>query len=220
MRKRRLKLRRNYYSMLIIKKTFRKLTSEEQQIISVHTKIKLYGGVRDEEERWSSKCEIEKVLKVNSADPVLKYENGKCWTHDGEGHVMVLGVTGSGKSRRGIIPTVKILLKTTKVQSLLMLKVEIFKNTQDDISQVYDLHVIDFRNLYEDNEGWNPLAAPYELWASDSKKDRHIAEQMIEELAHTMYPESEQQDPFWIKEARNLFVGLVYALFILGNLKK
>lgn len=35
--------------MLIIKKTFRKLTSEEQQIISVHTKIKLYGGVRDEE---------------------------------------------------------------------------------------------------------------------------------------------------------------------------
>ena len=96
-------------------------------------------------------------------------------------------------------------------------KGEIFKNTQDDISQVYDLHVIDFRNLYEDNEGWNPLAAPYELWASDSKKDRHIAEQMIEELAHTMYPESEQQDPFWIKEARNLFVGLVYALFILGE---
>ncbi len=168
-------------------------------------------------ERWSSKCEIENVLKVNAAGPVLKYENGKRWTHDGEGHVMLLGVTGSGKSRRGIIPIVKNIINNYQSAVIVDAKGEIFKNTRDEISDVFDLHVIDFRNLHEENEGWNPLTAPYELWVSESKKNRHIAEQMVEELAHTMYPESEQQDPFWIKEARNLFVGLVYTLFILGE---
>lgn len=80
------------------------------------------------------------------------------------------------------------------------------------------MHVIDFRNLYEDGaECWNPLAAPYELWMSGIRKKRHIAEQMVEELAHTMYPEAEHQDPFWIKEARNVFIALVYALFIIAK---
>ena len=169
-------------------------------------------------ERWSAKCEIENALKVDFAGPVLKYENGKCWTHDGEGHVMILGVSGAGKSRRGTIPIVKNIIRNHQSAVIVDAKGEIYKNTRDEISDFYDLHVIDFRNLYEEkNEGWNPLAAPYELWISESKKNRHIAEQMVEELAHTMYPEPKQQDPFWVKEARNLFVGLVYALFILGE---
>lgn len=80
------------------------------------------------------------------------------------------------------------------------------------------MHVIDFRNLYEDDaEGWNPLAAPYELWISGTRKERHVAEQTVEELAHTMYPEAKQQDPFWINSARSVFIALVYALFILAK---
>lgn len=169
-------------------------------------------------ERWSTNCERVKVLKVGAAGPVLQFENGDCWSFDGEGHVMILGVSGSGKSRRGTIPMTKSFIRNRQSAVIADAKGEIYAHTKDEIPECYDVHVIDFRNLYEDGaEGWNPLAAPYELWMSGTRKERHIAEQMVEELAHTMYPEAEHQDPFWIKEARNVFIALVYALFILAK---
>lgn len=169
-------------------------------------------------ERWSTNCERTKVLKVGAAGPVLQFENGDCWSFDGEGHVMILGVSGSGKSRRGTIPMTKSFIRNRQSAVIADAKGEIYAHTKNEIPECYDVHVIDFRNLYEDGaEGWNPLAAPYELWMSGTRKKRHIAEQMVEELAHTMYPESEHQDPFWIKEARNVFIALVYVLFILAK---
>lgn len=169
-------------------------------------------------ERWSTNCERVKVLKVGAAGPVLQFENGDCWSFDGEGHVMILGVSGSGKSRRGTIPLTKSFICNRQSAVIADAKGEIYAHTKAEIPECYDVHVIDFRNLYEDGaEGWNPLAAPYELWMSGTRKERHIAEQMVEELVHTMYPEAEHQDPFWIKEARNVFIALVYVLFILAK---
>ena len=168
-------------------------------------------------ERWSTNYEKFKVLKVGAAGPVLQFDNGECWSFDGEGHVMILGASGSGKSRRGTIPMTKSFIRNKQSGFIADAKGEIYANTKDEIPDCYDVHVIDFRNLYEDNaEGWNPLAAPYELWISGSKKNRHIAEQMVEELANTMYPVPDK-DPFWIEEARNVFIALVYALFILAK---
>ena len=169
-------------------------------------------------ERWSTNCERMKVLKVGAAGPVLQFENGECWSFDREGHVMILGVSGSGKSRRGTIPMTKSFIRNRQSAVIADAKGEIYTHTKDEIPDCYDVHVIDFRNLYEeDAEGWNPLVAPYDLWISGTKKNRHIAEQMVEELAHTMYPDVPNTDPFWIKEARNVFIALVYALFLLAN---
>lgn len=169
-------------------------------------------------ERWSTNCERMKMLKVGAAGPVLQFENGECWSFDGEGHVMILGVSGSGKSRRGTIPMTKSFIRNRQSAVIADAKGEIYAHTKDEIPNCYDVHVIDFRNLYEeDAEGWNPLVAPYDLWMSGEKKNRHIAEQMVEELAHTMYPDVQNTDPFWIKEARNVFIALVYALFLLGK---
>lgn len=169
-------------------------------------------------ERWSTNCERMKVLKVGAAGPVLQFENGECWSFDGEGHVMILGVSGSGKSRRCTIPMTMSIIRNRQSAVIADGKGEIYIHTKDEIPDCYDVRVIDFRNLYEeDAEGWNPLSAPYELWISGTRKKRHIAEQMVEELAHTMYPEIGHQDPFWIKEARNVFIALVYALFVLAK---
>lgn len=169
-------------------------------------------------ERWSTNCERMKVLKDGAAGPVLQYENGDCWSFEGEGHVMILGVSGSGKSRRGTIPMTKSFIQNRQSAVIADAKGEIYAHTKDEIPDCYDVHVIDFRNLYEDDaEGWNPLAAPYELWISGTRKERHVAEQTVEELAHTMYPEAKQQDPFWINSARSVFIALVYALFILAK---
>ena len=64
-------------------------------------------------ERWSTNCERMKVLKDGAAGPVLQYENGDCWSFEGEGHVMILGVSGSGKSRRGTIPMTKSFIQNS-----------------------------------------------------------------------------------------------------------
>lgn len=172
-------------------------------------------------ERWSNVSERAKVLKVGAAGPILEFDNGDCWSFDGEGHVMILGVSGSGKSRRGTIPMTKSFIRNGQSAIIADAKGEIYVHTKDEIPSYYDVHVIDFRNLYEDDaEGWNPLSAPYELWISGTKKNRHLAEQMVEELAHTMYPEAEHQDPFWIKEARNVFIALFMRCLFWLNLKR
>ena len=153
-------------------------------------------------------------MKTEAAGPVLAYDNGKILSHDGEGHVMILGVSGSGKSRRETIPMTMSFIRNRQSAVIADAKGEIYANTKSMIPSDYDVHVIDFRNLYEESaEGWNPLHAPYELWKIGTPENRHIAEQMIEGLAHTMYPEARGADPFWIKEARNVFLAAVYALF-------
>ena len=169
-------------------------------------------------ERWTTKKERGKVLKIGAAGPILSYEDGKILTFDGEGHVMILGVSGSGKSRRGTIPMTMSFIQNGQSAVIADAKGEIYANTKDMIPDNYDVHVIDFRNLYEDDaEGWNPLFAPFVLWKKGTPENSHIAEQMIEGLAHTMYPEAKGTDPFWIKEARNVFLAAVYALFEFGS---
>lgn len=165
-------------------------------------------------ERWTTPIERTKTLKAEAAGPVLAYDNGKILSHDGEGHVMILGVSGSGKSRRGTIPMTMSFIRNRQSAIIADAKGEIYATTKNLIPSDYDVHVIDFRNLYDEGaEGWNPLHAPYVLWKAGTSEKRHIAEQMIEGLAHTMYPEAKGTDPFWIKEARNVFLAAVYALF-------
>ena len=165
-------------------------------------------------ERWTTPIERAKILKPEAAGPVLAYDNGKILSYDGEGHVMILGVSGSGKSRRETIPMTMSFIRNKESAVIADAKGEIYANTKNMIPDDYDVHVIDFRNLYEEAaEGWNPFHAPYVLWKSEESENRHVAEQMIEELAHSMYPEAKGADPFWIKEARSVFLATVYALF-------
>jgi type IV secretion system protein VirD4 len=165
-------------------------------------------------ERWSTPEERAKTLKEGAAGAVLDYVNGKKRSYDGEGHTMILGVSGSGKSRRCTIPMTMSIIDNKESGIIADAKGEIYANTKDMIPAEYDVHVIDFRNLYEEGtEGWNPLHAPYVLWKSGTPKNKHIAEQMIEGLAFAMYPEPKNADPFWAKEARNVFLAAVYAIF-------
>ncbi len=173
-------------------------------------------GMRNE--RWATRAEITTWLKSGGAGPVFYWENGKLYVHDGEGHILILGESGTGKSRRCTIPLIMVLILMLESAVVVDPKGEIWAATKDMITKSHDCHVIDFRNLYDENaEGWNPLTAPYELWKEASSKSRHRAEQLIEDLACAMFPEGQTKDPFWENEARSLFIGLVYILFTYGK---
>lgn len=164
-------------------------------------------------ERWSDESDVKNILTLNGSGPVVLVEGKKRYSIEGEGHVMILGVSGTGKSRRCTIPMTLSFLQNKESAVIIDPKGEIYKNTRYMINGDYDVHVVDFRNLYNgDCEKWNPLWAPYELWKRNNPKDRFIAEQMVGELAYSLYAIG-GNDPFWGNEARNIFSGCVYFLF-------
>ncbi len=169
-------------------------------------------------ERWSTHSEIMNALKADAAGPVLLYENGHAYVYSGEGHSLFLGVSGCGKSRRGTYPLTMSIIRNRASACIIDPKGELWAYTQKKIPSDYNVHVINFRNLFDANaEGWNPLRAPYELWHSGTGKGKYIAEQMIEELAYILYPEAVHSDPFWSQQAREVFLGATYVLFELAK---
>lgn len=171
-------------------------------------------------DRWSHKSEVKRELCVsgenNKGGLVLDHSNGKNWVYPGEGHSIILGVSGSGKSRRGTIPLIKSLIKAGESFVAIDPKGEIHYHTAADAEDGYDIHVVDFRHIFE-SERWNLLAAPDEHFVSGDSVRKQIALEMIDELAHTLYPVSDKADPFWPESARSVFIGATYALMMLGK---
>ena len=167
--------------------------------------------------KWSEDKEIKKTLKQEGAGAVVYCKNGTTYNYDGEGHVIILGVSGSGKSRRETIPMTMSFIKNRESAVIVDPKGEIYANTKEMISADYDVHVINFRSLYEPKaEGWNPLYSPYILWKKGTPESRHDSEQMIEDLSHVMYRIIKGTDPFWGNSGRSVFLGAVYSLFELA----
>lgn len=166
-------------------------------------------------ERWATIRERKKVLREGSAGPVLYCEGKTYYTHDGEGHQIYLGDSGTGKTRRGIISLILANVKHRESMVIADPKGEIYTNTIGYVPDDYDVYKFDFRRLYQSDNitCWNPLAAPYELWKSGTAENVFRAEQMVDDLAHAMYPVAPNTDPFWMTEARNVFEGAVFALF-------
>lgn len=171
-------------------------------------------------DRWSYNSEVKRALCVSGENKkgglVLYHGNGKNWIYPGEGHAIELGVSGSGKSRRGTIPLIKSLIEAGESFVVIDPKGEIHYHTAADAEERYEIHVIDFRHIFE-SERWNPLAAPYEHFISGDPVRKQIALEMIDELAHTLYTVSDKADPFWPESARSVFIGATYALMMLGK---
>ena len=166
-------------------------------------------------ERWATIRERKKVLREGSAGPVLYCEGKTYYTHDGEGHQIYLGDSGTGKTRRGIISLILANVKHRESMVIADPKGEIYTNTIGYVPDDYDVYKFDFRRLYQSDNitCWNPLTAPYELWRAGTAENVFRAEQMVDDLAHVMYPVAPDTDPFWMTEARNVFSGAVFALF-------
>ena len=168
-------------------------------------------------DRWAYPMEIKEALLLEEAGcraggQVLYRENNQNWVDGGEGHTIILGVSGSGKSRRGTLPMARSLIRAGESISVLDPTGEIYDETVEYArGQGFQVHVVDFRHIRE-SERWNPLTLPYELAKSDSPESKQVSAEMIDELAHTIYRKSDNTDPFWTDSARSLFIGAVYAL--------
>jgi len=170
--------------------------------------------------RWARKGEMKKVLKrifasdyelKSSGIPIIS-DGEEIYVDDGEAHSLIIGTTGSGKTRRLVHPLIRILAK--KGESIIVTdpKGELYdENTSFLIERGYRIIVLNLRNPQQGN-AWNPLQMPYKLYKG-SNPDK--ATELLDDLAiNILYEEkSSNADPFWEKTSADYFTGLALGLF-------
>lgn len=126
-------------------------------------------------------------------------------------HTLIMGATGSKKSRLFVMPTVKILGEAGESVIITDPKSEIYNRTAFDLNEKgYRIFVLNFRNALNGNS-WNPLEASYNFYC-DYEIDK--AYETLNDIATNLMSDSmHQKDPYWDYAASDVFFGLALILF-------
>lgn len=135
----------------------------------------------------------------------------RVYVDNSDAHTLVIGATGSKKSRLAAMPMVEILGAAGESMIVCDPKAEIYERTASFLSHLgYQIHVLNFRRP-EASDGWNYLSIPYRKFL-DGELDK--ACEYINDMSITLIPVT-AKDPFWDHASRDLFVGLTLLLFYL-----
>ena len=133
-----------------------------------------------------------------------------------DGHCMLIGATGSKKSRLVVMPTVRLLAASVEAMIVCDPKGEIYQRTGGYLHECkYSVHTIDLREPMR-GDGWNILAVPYSLYLEG---DIDKACEFINDIATNMIPIT-SKDPYWDFSARDMVFGLILLLFRICKEKK
>lgn len=177
-----------------------------------------------DEARWASEEDIIKgpsIAQINIEEKeymagglpiVIRDTEKEIFVDNSDSHSLIIGSTGSGKTRRVILPLINILAKHGESMVITDPKGELYTYTKNILSDnEYKIITI---NLREPKKGraWNPLKLPYDFFING---DVDRALEMLYDLAHNIFQESKssQQDPFWANSAADYFCGLALAMF-------
>lgn len=136
---------------------------------------------------------------------------GRVTVDQTDSHTLVIGPTGSKKSRLIAMPLVRILGSAGESMIISDPKAEIYNRTAAYLKeQKYEIFVLNLRApLY--GSRWNPLAIPYDFFCQ-GEIDR--AYEFVNDIAeHLIQSNKSQSDPFWDNSAGSFFFGLVLLLF-------
>lgn len=183
--------------------------------------------VRDKEEkgyaRWAKDKEIktdrdvEAVTttdeKTNAAGVPLAIDMKKnqIWVDNGEYHTLVIGSSGSGKSRCIVKPLVNLLAKKGESMIITDPKGELYTSAANRLKELgYNVIVLNFRDPSHGN-AWNPLTLPYQ-YQKMGNKDKST--ELLDDVAlNILYDPNNKGEPFWEKSAADFFSGLALGLF-------
>lgn len=179
-------------------------------------------GEKDEKgyARWSKEKEIKnapKVVKVpisekdsKAAGAVLINDGKNMWVDDSENHTLVIGATGSGKTKSVVDPLVYSLAKAKESMIITDPKGEIYKEHSNMLrNRGYDIIVLNFREPQHGN-CWNPLTLPYQLYKAGNTDK---ATELVDDVALNILKDKKAQDPFWENSAADYFSGVALGLF-------
>jgi len=141
----------------------------------------------------------DQLKRDNSGGFILG--DGVCKDESEDGHIMIVGGVGSGKSSCIAIPT---LLSWNERVFAIDIKGELYEKTSASPKR----NILIFNPLDPNTLGYDPY---YLL--------KHATDQVLETqaIAHALIPlPPETTDPFWIQSAQGLFIGSILHFFNLG----
>lgn len=141
----------------------------------------------------------------------LLYDEKTVYVDATDSHSLIIGSTGSKKTRLVVLPLIHILCYAEESMIISDPKAEIYNRTAGKLkSNGYKVTVLNFRNPSL-GEGWNPLAIPYELYKA-GERDR--AYEFINDIsANLMCSELNHKDVYWEYSASDLLFGLILLAF-------
>ncbi len=144
--------------------------------------------------------------------------DGKVWCAPPEDHVFITGSTGTGKTRRLIVPSVHMIAAAGSSMVITDPKGEIYAMSADYLKKKgYEISVIDFRSPASSTR-WNPLSVAELYWASEDDASRDRALLMIRTVADMLASGvTSERDRFWEATAKSLFVGFAQYLLLHGE---
>ncbi len=178
-------------------------------------KEKGYSRWLDEKE-LKRQDDIEEVnVKAENADAggiALINDGKRMWVDNSEGHNIIIGSTGAGKSQITMFPLIKSLAKHDESMIITDPKGELFEGTSEMLKKRgYNVVVLNFRDP-QNGSAWNPLHLPYQYY---KKGNKDKANELVDDLAiNILYDQNAQnQDPFWEKTSADYFSGICLGLF-------
>ncbi len=126
-----------------------------------------------------------------------------------DNHTLLIGATGSKKSRLVVMPTIKVLAAAGESMIICDPKAEIYNRTAAGLEKKgYKIGVLNLRNPIQ-SDSWNILAIPYDFFVA-GEIDK--ACEFINDLTINLIP-IQAKDPYWDYSARDLLFGLILLLF-------
>ena len=128
-----------------------------------------------------------------------------------DAHTLVIGPTGSKKSRLVAMPLVKILGRAGESMIICDPKAEIYDRLGNELAnEDYHIDVFNLRNP-DQSACWNPLSVPYHFYCEGNVNKAY---EFVNDIAVNLVTDVENnKDPFWYNSASSLFFGLTILLF-------
>ena len=175
-----------------------------------------YSKWTDLNEFKNSLKKVSKLEDVTSGSTPLAYDDKSIYTYERDGHTLVIGTTGSGKTQSICLP--KMYLGEYSGESFIVSdnKGEMYNTFASKFKKDgYEVIAINFASP-DYGDMWNPLYLPYTLYKEGNQND---AIYLLEELSEVIfYDKSSNADPFWSNQCASLLTGL--ALYLFDNEKE
>ena len=159
------------------------------------------GACFESQDRFNSHCTMVRTADSSLTGcgvPMDCSEDGIYATSADEHHVLIVGDTGCGKTRRLIVPTIRLLSRTGQSMVISDPKGELYQKTANGLKERgYDVKVLNFRNPRR-GERWNPFTVIEELFKSGVPEYRDKALLMLQDILDIMKKNiHSERDVFW-----------------------
>jgi type IV secretory pathway TraG/TraD family ATPase VirD4 len=142
----------------------------------------------------------------------LAYDSGNrdLYVDYTDAHSLIVGPTGSKKTRLIAMPTIKILSEAGESMIISDPKAELYERTAETLrAKEYRIYTINLREV-EYGQQWNPLYIPYQFYL---KGDIDRACEFANDVAENLIEKRNDHDPFWENSASAFLFGTIMTLF-------